>query len=68
MTQHHNDDDCKELARKRIIEAFDEYAQTGHCSIRCDQCGEIIKVTKPNETGYKSECPCGKYSTFLKGI
>lgn len=53
--------------KKLFIAAMDEFNTTGNSSVRCNECGSVIKFER-RETAVLHECDCGKFSGTLRGL
>ena len=52
----------------RMLAAFEQFFDTGTCSVLCDVCHSPITFEALSETAWRHSCECGKYNGTAKGL
>jgi len=53
--------------KRLFISAMDEFNATGNSSVKCSECGFVIKFER-RETAILHKCGCGKFNGSLRGL
>lgn len=53
--------------KKLFISAMDEFNTVGVCSVKCNECGSVIRFERCQTTIFH-ECDCGKFNGSLRGL
>jgi hypothetical protein len=40
----------------------------GVTTVRCDACGELLRIETLSPSAWRLSCPCSKYNDTLKGL
>jgi hypothetical protein len=61
-------DEKREADLLILIEAFQEFRQTGQCTAECGTCGQIIEIESLSQEVWKSSCGCGRFNDTFRGL